>query len=136
MESTPQPATTSKGMLWAGRIVSALVALFMIFDGTIKVMKTPAAVQGTSQLGYPASVVFPLGIVVLVCVALYAIPRTSVLGAVLLTGYLGGAVATMVRVQSPQYLFPAVIGVVAWLGIFLRDGRLRALIPLRGPVRS
>lgn len=129
MELTAQTATTSKGMLWAGRIVSALVALFMLFDGTIKVIKAPAAMEGTSQLGYPASVVFPLGIVVLVCVALYAIPRTSVLGAILLTGYLGGAVATMVRVQSPQFFFPAVVGILAWLGLFLRDGRVRGLIP-------
>jgi hypothetical protein len=102
----------------------------MIFDGGVKVLKLAPAVEGTAKLGYPASIVFPLGIVALACTALYAIPRTSVLGAILLTGYLGGATATQVRVGSTSYLFPVVLGILLWLGIYLRDIRVRGLVPL------
>ena len=133
MHSTTQ-STTSKKMLWTGRIVSALVIVLMLFDAGIKVLRLPAAVEGTIQVGYPASVVLPIGLVLLVCVVLYAIPRTSILGAILLTGYLGGAVATNVRISSPLLsygLLPAYVGVLAWGGLFLRDERLRQLIPLR-----
>ena len=91
----------SKKTRWAGRVLSALAVLFLLFDSLIKVMKLTPALEGTTQLGYPASVVLPIGIVELVCVVVYTIPRTSVLGAILLTGYLGGAVATHVRVGSP-----------------------------------
>ena len=124
----------SKKMLWTGRIVSGLVVVLMLFDAGIKVLRLPAAVEGTKQVGYPANVVLPIGIVLLVCVVLYAIPRTSILGAILLTGYLGGAVATNVRISSPLLsygLLPAYIGVLAWGGLFLRDEELRRLIPLR-----
>jgi hypothetical protein len=131
MQSATQTTPVSKKLLWAGRIISALVVLFLLFDATVKLLKLPVAVEGTTRLGYPASVVFPLGIVLLACVALYVIPRTSVLGAILLTGYLGGATATNVRVQNPWILFPVVLGVLAWAGLFLRDERLRRLIPLR-----
>ena len=129
-----QAVRISKTSLWAGRIISALVVLFMVFDGAIKVLRLPPAIEGTLSLGYPASVVFPLGLVVLICVLLYVIPQSSVLGAILLTAYLGGAVATHVRVGNPLFshvLFPTYIGVLAWLGLFLRDERLRALIPWR-----
>jgi DoxX-like family len=119
------------GPLWAGRIISGLVVLFMLFDGAIKLLRLPAAVEGTVRLGYPASVIFPLGVVVLASVILYAIPRTAILGAILLTGFLGGATATQVRVQDPWFMFPVAIGVLAWLGLYLRDSALRALIPLR-----
>ena len=128
MPSSTHAAPISKGMLWGGRIVSALVTLFMLFDGVIKVMKLAPAVEGTVRLGYPPSVVFPIGIVALVCTILYAIPRTSTLGAILLTGYLGGATATQVRVGSSAFLFPVAVGVLAWLGLYLRDTRLRGLI--------
>jgi hypothetical protein len=134
MQSATQTAPASRKMLWAGRIVSGLVVLFMLFDGTIKVMRLAPAMEGTTRLGYSASVVLPLGIIVLICVALYVIPRTSVLGAILMTGYLGGAVATNVRVSNPLFgyiLTPVYVGVLLWLGLFLRDGRVRALIPLR-----
>ncbi len=138
MHSSSQTAA-SKKMLWTGRIVSALVILLMLFDATIKVLRLPAAVAGAVQVGYPANVVLPIGIVLLVCVVLYAIPRTSILGAILLTGYLGGAVATNVRISSPLLsygLLPAYIGVLAWGGLFLRDESLRQLIPLRSSDRG
>jgi hypothetical protein len=134
MQSASQAVGVSKTSLWAGRIISALVVLFMVFDGVIKVLRLTPAVEGTLSLGYPVSVVFPLGIVVLACVLLYVIPQSSVLGAILLTAYLGGAVATHVRVDNPLFshvLFPTYVGVLAWLGLFLRDERLRDLIPLR-----
>src|SRR5947209_12926064 len=114
---TPSPSTIK---LWSGRILSALVVVFMLFDGAIKVMKAPAAVQGTVRLGFPASVLVPIGITALICTLLYAVPRTSILGAILLTGYLGGATATQVRMQDPWFLFPVVIGALVWLGVFLR----------------
>ncbi|MGB8889108.1 MAG: DoxX family protein [Candidatus Korobacteraceae bacterium] len=138
MHSTTQ-STASKKMIWTGRIVSALVIVLMLFDATIKVLRLPAAVAGAVQVGYPANVVLPIGIVLLVCVVLYAIPRTSILGAILLTGYLGGAVATNVRISSPLLsygLLPAYIGVLAWGGLFLRDESLRQLIPLRSSDRG
>ena len=134
MHSAIQTAPVSTTGLWAGRIISALVVLFMLFDSSVKLMKLAPAVEGTTKLGYPVSIVLPLGIVLFVCTVLYAIPRTSILGAILLTGYLGGAVATNVRVGNPllgYVLFPVYVGVLLWLGLFLRDTRLRALIPMR-----
>ena len=129
--SKTQTVPASKKTLWAGRIISGLVVAFLLFDAIIKVVKLAPAVEGTARLGYPVSVVLPLGIVLLVSTALYAMVRTSVLGAILLTGYLGGATATQVRVQDPWFLFPVLLGVLVWTGLFLRDDRLRALIPLR-----
>jgi DoxX-like family len=131
MQSSAGAGTVSKGSVWTGRIFTALVFLFMLFDGGIKVLKMAPAVDGTARLGYPASTVLPIGLLALICTFLYAIPRTSILGAVLLTGYLGGATATQVRVQDPWFFFPVVIGVLVWVGPFLLDERLRALIPLR-----
>jgi hypothetical protein len=131
MPATTQSGSASKTAVWSGRIISALVVIFLLFDSTIKVLKLAAAVEGTVQAGYPATTVQPIGIVLLVCILLYVVPRTSILGAILLTGYLGGATATMVRISNPWFLFPVVVGVLAWLGIFLRDERLRTLIPLR-----
>ena len=133
MHSTTQ-STTSKKMLWTGRIVSALVTVLMLFDASLKILRVPAVVEGTMKVGYPVNAVLPIGIVLLVCVVLYAIPRTSILGAILLTGYLGGAVATNVRISSPVLsydLVPVYVGVLAWGGLFLRDDLLRQLIPLR-----
>jgi hypothetical protein len=138
MHST-MPTAASKKMIWTGRIVSGLVIVLMLFDASIKVLRLPAAVEGAIQVGYPANAVMPIGIVLLVCVVLYAIPRTSILGAILLTGYLGGAVATNVRISSPLLsygLLPAYIGVLAWGGLFLRDERIRQLIPLRSSSRG
>ena len=129
-----QTAPVSKGRLWTGRIISALPALFLVMDGVMKLMKPDFVVKATVQLGFPENVIFPLGVVVLVCVILYAIPRTAVLGAILLTGYLGGAVATHVRAGDPLFshvLFPVYFGILLWGGLYLREERLRALIPLR-----
>jgi hypothetical protein len=124
----------SKAALWAGRTLSGLAVLFLLFDAIIKLLRHPAAVQGATQLGYPESVVFGLGIVLLVCLVLYLVPRTSVLGAVLFTGYLGGAVATHVRVGNPLFshvLFPVYVAAFLWAGLWLRDERLRAVVPVR-----
>jgi len=126
-----QTDIVSKPALRAGRIISGLVILFMLFDAVVKLVKAAPAVEGTAKLGYPIWQVVPLGAVALVCVVLYAIPSTSVLGAILLTGYLGGATAAQVRVENPWFLFPVVIGMLASAGIYFRDQRLRALIPRR-----
>jgi DoxX-like family len=127
-------APNSKGRLWTGRIMSALPVLFLLMDGVMKLVKPEPVLRATVQLGYPESVIFGLGIVLLVCVVLYVIPRTAVLGAILLTGYLGGAVATHVRVGDPLFshiLFPVYVAILVWGGLYLREERLRALIPLR-----
>jgi len=126
-----QTVATSKGKLWTGRILSGLSIAFLVMDAVMKVVKAAPAVEGTLQLGYPASVLPGLGIVLLACTLLYAIPRTSVLGAVLLTGYLGGAIATQVRVGNPLFthvLFPIYLAALLWGGLFLRDRRVRNLI--------
>jgi len=122
------PKVSSKVSSWAGRVVSTLVVAFLLFDGGIKVMMLEPAVEGSVQLGYPASTVFWIGLALLVSTALYAVPRTAFVGATLLTGYLGGAVATQVRVEDPWFLFPAFFGVLVWGGLFLRDRRVRALV--------
>jgi hypothetical protein len=125
--------TTSTQMRWAGRIMSALPALFLLVDGIAKLIKPAPVVEATVQLGYPESVIVSLGIVLITCTLLYVIPRTSVLGAILLTGYLGGAVATHVRVNDSTFtiLFPVIVGTLVWGGLFLRDDRIRVLLPLR-----
>ncbi|MCI0349579.1 MAG: DoxX family protein [Acidobacteriales bacterium] len=133
MHTASQSPPTSKKKLWAGRIVSALPILFLLMDGIMKLVRPPVVVSGTVELGYDGSVIVPLGILLTTCTVLYAIPRTSVLGAILLTGYLGGAVATQVRVGNPVFshiLFPVYLGVLLWLGLYLRDERLRSLVPL------
>jgi len=132
--SDAQFGPLSKGRLWTGRIMSALPALFLLVDGVGKLIKPAPVVEGTVQLGYPESVLLGLGIVLLTCTILYTIPRTAILGAILLTGYLGGAIATHVRVGSPLFshiLFPVYLAVLIWGGLYLRDERLGALIPLR-----
>jgi hypothetical protein len=123
-----------KKALWAGRILSGLAVLFLLFDASVKVLQLPLAVEGTKQLGYSESVVFGLGIVQLACLIAYLVPRTSVLGAVLWTGYLGGAVATHVRLGNPLFrhtLFPLYIAGLLWVGLWLRDEQLRAVLPVR-----
>jgi hypothetical protein len=128
-----QSVTVSKKTLWIGRIVSALPALFLLMDGVMKLVKPRIVVETTVKLGYPESVILGLGIVLIISTVLYVIPTTSVLGAILLTGYLGGAVATHVRVgEGPGPVsFPVIMGVLIWFGLYLRDERLRALVPLR-----
>jgi len=119
--------------IWAGRIISALPAMFLLMDGVMKLVKPAPVVEATVRLGYPESVILGLGIVLTVCTILYVIPATSVLGAILLTGYLGGAAATHVRVGGGLFpiVFPIAFGVLIWLGLYLRNERLRELIPLR-----
>jgi hypothetical protein len=121
-------------MWWTGVVLSSLAVLFLLMDATMKLLRLPAAVQGTKQLGYPENVVFVLGVIQLVCLILYLVPRTAVLGAILWTGYLGGAVATHVRVGNPLFshiLFPTYVAALLWGGLWLREQRLRALVPLR-----
>jgi hypothetical protein len=119
----------SKGTLWTGRIISALPVLFLLMDGAMKLFKPAFVVEATVKLGYSESVIVPIGVVLIVCTILYLIPKTSVLGAILLTGYLGGAVATHVRTGESLFsiVFPVIFGVLLWLGLYLRDTRLRAL---------
>ena len=133
MSSNPRIVPVSKKKLWTGRILSALGALFLLFDGVAKLFKPAPVVEATVQLGYPESVLLGLGLVLTACTVLYLIPRTSVLGAILLTGYLGGAVATHVRVGGPLFsvIFPILFGVSIWGGLYLREPRLHALVPLR-----
>jgi hypothetical protein len=126
-------APSSKA-IWTGRILSGLAVLFLIFDATIKVLRLQPAIEGTAQLGYPTSVVLPIGIIQVVCLIVYLIPRTTVLGAVLWTGYLGGAIATHVRLGNPlltHQLFPIIIAALLWAGPWLSDPRVRALLPIR-----
>lgn len=121
-------------MTITGWVFSGLVIAFMIMDLTMKFMQLPIVISTTEGLGWPASSVTPLAITLSVCTLLYALPRTAVLGAVLITGYLGGAVATHVRIGSPLFshvLFGVYIGIFTWAGLYLRDARVRALIPLR-----
>ncbi len=133
MDSYSEIAPVSRKRVWAGRIISALPALFLLVDGVMKLVKPAPVVEATVRLGYPESVIVALGIVVLACTVLYLIPRASVLGAILLTGYLGGAVATHVRVGGSFFsvVFPIILGMLIWGGLYLRDAQLRALIPLR-----
>jgi hypothetical protein len=124
----------SKGAFWTGWVLSILPSLFLLMGGTMSLMKPPQAVEGTVKMGFSENVMTPLGITVIVCTVLYLFPKTSVLGAILLTGYLGGAVATHVRVGDPMFgktLVPVYFGIVIWLGLVLRCPRLRALVPLR-----
>jgi hypothetical protein len=120
--------------LWVGRIISAVPVLFLTLDAVIKLMKVPAVVEAFGRLGVPLSLAPGIGILALICTAVYVVPRTTVLGAVLLTGYLGGAVATQLRAQSGVFevIFPIIIAALVWGGLFLRDDRLGAFLPLRG----
>lgn len=130
MESDSQAVPTSKRILWAGRIISALPVLLLLFSAVIKLVKPPEVVEGFTRLTYAESLALGIGILELVCTVVYVIPRTSILGAILLTGYLGGATATHVRIGEP-FFAPIILGVLVWGGLFLRDGQLRELIPLR-----
>jgi hypothetical protein len=131
MSSDTQTHSVSKAALWAGRIISALPVLLMVFGGTFGVLKPAFALPGFVQFGYPERFFLPICILELACAILYVIPRTSVLGAILLTGYLGGATATHVRLGDPLFVMPVILGAMVWGGLFLRDDRVRALIPLR-----
>ena len=133
MTSTTTIAATPIWMTRTGYGLSGVVILFLAMDITIKLLRLPVVLETTLQLGWPTESVLPLCILLLVCTLLYAFPRTSVLGAVLLTGYLGGAVATHARIGSPllsHTLFGVYLGVLMWAGLYLREPRVRALLPM------
>jgi hypothetical protein len=131
MASVDQPGV-SKTTLWAGRGLSGLAALFLLMDGVMKLVKPAPVVEATLRLGFPESALTAVGIVLIACTVLYLVPRTAILGAMLLTGYLGGAVATHVRAASTAFetVFPVIFGIILWGGLWLRDSRLRALVPV------
>jgi DoxX-like family len=129
-----QSLTVSKGRLWTGRILSALPVLFLLMGSVMDLMKPDFVVKAMVQEGFPESVIVPLGVIVLICTVLYAVPQTAVLGAILLTGYLGGAVATHVRAGDPLFsniLAPVYVAILIWGGLYLREPRLSRLVPLR-----
>ncbi|MGA8142760.1 MAG: DoxX family protein [Candidatus Acidiferrales bacterium] len=130
MPTVMETAGTSKAALWTGRILSGLIVLLMLFTSAFGFIKPDLAREGMAHLGYPYSLNMALGIVMLACTLIYAIPQTSILGAILLTGYFGGATASHVRIGEPFY-FPVAIGVLAWVAVYLRDHRLRSLVPFR-----
>lgn len=125
--------TESKKRIWTSRIAGGLVTLFLLFDALGKLLKLVPVREGTVALGYSESVLIPLGILLGTCTILYIIPRSSFLGAILLTGYLGGAVATHVRAGDPLFpiLFPVILGTLLWGALWLRDPRVRSLLPVR-----
>ncbi len=131
MQAQNPSGPVSGAALWTGRVLSALPALFLLFDAAMKLVKPAFVVEATVQLGFPEGVIGPLGVVLLASTALYLVPPTAVLGAILLTGYLGGAVATHVRVGDGPFeiLFPVFFGALLWAGLALRDRRVRALLP-------
>jgi hypothetical protein len=135
MQSDLSVVPVSRTALWVGRIISGVVALFLLSAAVMDLVKPPFVVQGMVKYGYPESSMVGIGIALLAGVVLYVVPRMSVLGAIVLTGYLGGAVSTHVRAGDPvgRILVPLVFGLLTWGGIYLRDGRLRALVPLRRP---
>lgn len=122
--------TISIAQLWAGRVISGFVALFLLWDAVMKLLKPAFVVKATSDLGYPESQIVGIGVLLLLCALLYLLPRTSALGAIFLTGYLGGAIASQVRAQSPSFnvIFAFVFGGLVWLGLWLRDPRVRNLL--------
>ena len=129
-----RPGTASQAR--AGQVLSFIAVLFLVFDSVGKLLQVPPVIDGATQLGYPRDMVFTLGVILLSCVLAYVHPRTSVLGALLLTAYLGGAVATHMRVGNPLFshvLFPTYVATLLWGGLMLRDARLRAFLPLRRP---
>jgi hypothetical protein len=117
-------------MVWTGRVISAVVVLMLLFSAAMKLARPVDILKEFDRLGYPESVVIGIGITELVCALIFAFPRTAMLGAILLTGYLGGAIATHVRIADP-YFGPVIGGVLVWLGLYLRDARVRALVPWR-----
>jgi uncharacterized membrane protein (UPF0182 family) len=133
MQTASGAESKSKAATWTGRAISGLVILFMIFDGVTKVLKVPQVIQASARLHLSMADTVGIGIVLLVCTALYAIPRTAILGAILVTGYLGGATAIQLQAQSPAFenVFPVIFGVLVWAGLFLRDAQVRSIMPVR-----
>ncbi|HLY43371.1 MAG TPA: DoxX family protein [Terracidiphilus sp.] len=132
-----QPGTATrasgKGKLWTGRVLSGLAVAFLLFDAAGKLVVASFVVDAMNRLGFPVNQSVGIGVILTVCTLVYAIPRTAVLGAILLTGFLGGAVAIQLRAGSPMFetIFPVLFGILVWSGILLREGRLRCIFPLR-----
>ncbi len=129
-----QVVAPSKKMIWAGRAISTFVVLFLVLDSTMKLVRLPMLLDAFKQLGYSPDLSVTIGALLLVCTVVYVIPQTAVLGAILLTGYLGGAVATNLRIGAPLFshiLFPVYMGAMVWGGLYLRHGRLWELVPVR-----
>ena len=127
------PAPLSKVWVWTGRVLSGLIVVFMLVDGIGKVLKIQPVLDAFAEMNFPVKLAVPIGLIDIVCAVLFAIPRTAVLGAVLLTGLLGGAIATHFRLESPLFshtLFGLYLGLIAWGALYLREPRLRALLPL------
>ena len=134
MTGESQAMASSKKMIWTGRVISGFVVLFLLFDSTIKLMRLPMVLDAFKQLGYSPDLSVTIGALLLLCTVIYVIPQTAFLGAILLTGYLGGAVATNLRIGAPMFshiLFPVYMGAMVWVGLYLRDGRLRELVPVK-----
>jgi len=126
-----QAAQPSKATLWTSRVMSALPVLLVLMGSVMKLLKLQSVVEGFVRAGVPERLIIPVGIIELVCVVVYLIPSTSVLGAILMTGLLGGATITTLRIGDPTYPMPVILGMLAWGGLYLRDFRLRELIPFR-----
>ncbi|GMW02028.1 MAG: hypothetical protein AMXMBFR84_31640 [Candidatus Hydrogenedentota bacterium] len=129
METRPSAAPLSRKVIWAGRILSALPALLLLFSAVMKIAQPPGFLEGFAKAGFPEHLARPIGVVELGCVIIYLIPRTQVLGAILITAYMGGAVVTHVRLGE-AFIIQILVGVLAWGGLFLRDRRIRSLIPV------
>lgn len=130
MESNLQLSPVSKTQLWTGWIITGLVGLFLLFDAIVKLIMVKEVIEASVRLGYPENTMFGIGLVLLISTILYLIPKSAVLGAILLSAYLGGAVTTHVRVGDPFY-FPIVMGILVWIGIYLREKRLKLVVPFR-----
>lgn len=129
-----ETAEGSRTMLWTGRVVTGIVVLFLVLDSGMKLLQMPQVREAMAPLGYPAELGLVIGVIEAICLVLYVVPRTAVLGAILLTGLLGGSAAAHLRVGDPLFthvLFGVYVGILAWGGLYLRDEKLRALIPLR-----
>ena len=133
MSASATYAAPTKSALWTGRVLSAIPVLMMAMSAGMKFARSAQVVQGMEKYGYADSTIVPIGILEISCVIVYLIPQTSVIGAILVAAYLGGATATMVRLGDPGSFMPALLGVFAWLGLWLREPRLRQLTPLRKP---
>ena len=134
MENAPQSGLYGKKALWTGRALSGFITAFLIFDAVIHILKPAPVVEAFAKLHYPLSLAIPLGVIELMCIFLYVLPRTSILGAILLTAYLGGAIAIQLMTSNSLFgeiLFPVYVALLLWGGIYLRDERLRSLVPMR-----
>ena len=130
MTSDTQP-TTPKAMFWGGWVLSVLPSLALLMSGTMKLANPEETAKGFEHLGFPDTIAFALGITEVVATLIYLIPRTSAFGAIVLTGYLGGAVAAHARLLEPNFIAPVILGILLWLGLVLRDARVRAILPIR-----